>query len=154
MDSLAKLLAIEEIRQLKARYFRFVDTRDFASLEDLFCEQAVFDASDAARLHTPDGDWIGSHGPVVSGRTKIIAWIAASYVDRVSVHHGHDHEIYFDSDVLARGIVAMEDRIRRRDLKTRLIEAQGYYHEIYRFERGAWKIASTKLTRIFRDICD
>jgi hypothetical protein len=29
MDALARLVAIEEIRQLKARYFRLMDTRDF-----------------------------------------------------------------------------------------------------------------------------
>ena len=29
MDPTARLIAIEDIKQLKARYFRFVDTQDF-----------------------------------------------------------------------------------------------------------------------------
>ena len=46
MNQIDKLLAIEEIKQLKARYFRFVDTKDWTGFAGLFAADAVFDLSD------------------------------------------------------------------------------------------------------------
>ena len=50
MDAAAQLLAMEEIKQLKARYFRFVDTKDWEALSTIFCEDAVFDARAALSI--------------------------------------------------------------------------------------------------------
>ena len=36
MDAIEKLLAIEEIKQTKARYFRFMDTKDRNGLASVF----------------------------------------------------------------------------------------------------------------------
>ena len=46
MDAIETLLAIEELRALKARYFRCVDTKDWAGFAELFAEDALFDISD------------------------------------------------------------------------------------------------------------
>lgn len=43
MDATAKLWAIEQIKQLKARYFRSMDTKDWATLEGVFALDAVMD---------------------------------------------------------------------------------------------------------------
>ena len=40
-----RLLAIEEIKQLKARYFRFLDTKDWAGLTTVFTPDAVSNPS-------------------------------------------------------------------------------------------------------------
>jgi hypothetical protein len=44
MNASDHLLAIEQIKQLKARYFRCMDTKDWAGLRSVFCDDAVFDA--------------------------------------------------------------------------------------------------------------
>jgi hypothetical protein len=41
MDPLNRLVAIEEIKQLKARHARVVDTKRWESLADVFTEDAV-----------------------------------------------------------------------------------------------------------------
>ena len=45
MDALDRTVAIEEIHQLKARYFRCMDTKDWAGLTDVFAPDAVMDMS-------------------------------------------------------------------------------------------------------------
>jgi hypothetical protein len=45
----------------------------------------------------------------------------------------------------------MEDYIRGLDRVTPVLHAAGHYHERYRFEDGAWRIADTRLTRLFND---
>src|SRR5450759_257723 len=44
-DPLQHLLDIEEIKQLKARYFRLMDTKDWAGFTALFTDDAVLDAA-------------------------------------------------------------------------------------------------------------
>lgn len=44
IDALGRLLAIEEIRGVKARYFRCMDTKDWDGLRAVFCDDAEFDA--------------------------------------------------------------------------------------------------------------
>ena len=46
-----------------------------------------------------------------------------SFATTTSTHHGHAHEIWFDSETEAHGIVAMEDWIFDADRKTLLINA-------------------------------
>lgn len=56
-----------------------------------------------------------------------------------------------DGEHEAHGTIAMEDYIRTLDRRTLLVHGAGHYHETYRFEEGAWRIATTKLTRLFCD---
>jgi len=154
MDSLARLVAIEEIKQLKARYFRLMDTRDFDGMAQVFCRDAFFDCSEGM-YHTPvGGEPIGMAGAVTHGRDAIMAWIRGAFAEQTGTHHGHCHEITIDSDTEAHGVIAMEDYIRGLDRKTELLHAAGHYWETYRFEDGAWRIASSKLTRLFNDVAE
>jgi hypothetical protein len=150
MDTLARLVAIEDIKQLKARYFRTLDTRDFDGMAQVFCRDAVFDCTEGPVVTPLHGQPDGLPGPVKRGRDEIMAWIRESFATRTCVHHGHCHEITIDSDTEAHGVIAMEDYIQDADRVTRLIHAAGHYHERYRIEDGAWRIAQTKLTRLFR----
>ena len=45
IDPVTRLIAIEEIKQLKARYFRCMDTKDYTGLRAVFADDAVFDAT-------------------------------------------------------------------------------------------------------------
>ena len=151
MDALARLVAIEEIKQLKARYFRLMDTRDFEGMAQVFCRDAKFDCSEGFQITPVGGSPIGDVGPITHGRDAIMAWIRDAFKNQTSVHHGHCHEITIDSETEAHGIIAMEDYIRGPDRKTQYLHATGHYHERYRFEDGAWRIAESKLTRLFND---
>ncbi len=151
MDALSKLVAIEEIKQLKARYFRLMDTRDFVGMAQVFCKDALFDCTEGGGVTPLGGSFVGYELPVTRGREAIMAWITESFKDRTSVHHGHCHEITIDSETEAHGVIAMEDYIRGPDRVTQYVHAAGHYHEKYRYEDGAWRIAATKLTRLFSD---
>ncbi len=151
MDAVAKLVAIEDIRQLKSRYFRCMDLRDWEGMGQTFTRDALFDYS--VGLAVPDADGVPPppDGPVWRGRETIMATAQQVYAETTSVHHGHCHEITIDSDTEAHGVIAMADYIRAGDRTTQLIEGAGHYWEKYRFEDGAWRIAETKLTRLFND---
>ena len=141
MDAVAKLLAIEEIRQLKARYFRCMDTKDWAGLADVFAPDAVLDHRKAEMDHT------------VTGAQAIAASIEGAVREVTTVHHGHMSEIEILSATTARGIWAMEDKLwwpEGSPIKT--IHGYGHYHEEYRQVDGEWKISLNRLTRLRFDL--
>ena len=152
MDPLARLIAIEEIKQLKARYFRCMDTRLWEEVGQTFTRDGVFDCSQGFQ-HTPlGGEPIGVEGPVTTGRDAIVAWIRDAFVKQTSLHHGHCHEVAIDSETEAHGVIAINDEIRDASRTRRLLAASGHYWERYRFEDGAWRIAHIRLTRLFNDV--
>jgi hypothetical protein len=151
IDPLTRLTAIEEIKQLKARYFRLMDTRDWEGMSLTFCSDAVWDCSQGFQYTPLDGDPIGPVGPITKGRHAIIAWLKEALHGKATVHHGHCHEITIDGEGSAHGVIAMTDYIRKADRKTPLLVAAGHYHDLYLVEDGAWRISRTKLTRLFND---
>lgn len=124
---------IEAIKQLKARYFRTMDTKDWRSMRLVFTDDAVIDTVD-------------SGGPVISGADAFMAYLEPTLTGVVTVHHGHMPEIDITSEVSATGIWAMEDLLQFPDGTS--MRGYGHYHETYRKEDGAWRIASSKLTRL------
>jgi hypothetical protein len=152
MDAVAKLVAIEEIKQVKARYFRYMDTRQWDDLGETFTTDGVFDCSEAFFVTPLDGERIGTEGPITTGRANIVAWIRGAFVGQISVHHGHCHEITIDSETEAHGVIAMADIIRDGSRTRTVLSAAGHYWETYRFEDGAWRIAHSRLVRLINDI--
>lgn len=142
MDITDKLLAIEEIRVLKARYFRFMDTKQFDELPSLFMPDM--------QVVSPDGDvWM-------TGGDAFAASLRASLEHSVSCHQGFTAEIeVIDADT-ARGIWAMQDVIEWADRHPRegwkSIVGRGHYHESYRKTDGCWRIATLSLTRLRLDV--
>ena len=125
------LAAIEQIQQLKARYFRLMDTREFAAMRALFTK--------AARLHDEESNtgWTGRDA-IASGLAQVLAHAR-------TVHHGHMPEIELTSATSARGIWAMNDWV---DTPEFTLEGWGHYHERYALEDGAWRIAETRISRL------
>ena len=156
MNPIDKLLAIEEIKQLKGRYFRFLDTKDFKGLATVFAEDAWFDARNSARdgdgpdtLHQMLGD---EYWP--KGREAIIAFISGRVGPQNTVHHGHCHEIEVKSETEAEGVIAMEDTNRRIEngREVRCLNGFGHYHETYVKRDGRWQIRTSRITRLRCDI--
>ena len=137
MNDVERLIAIEEIKQVKASYFLGVDTKDWDLLRHaVFCEQSRFDLPEYG-----DASFVGAEA--------IIAFFTESLTPWVTVHHGHMPIIEIASDTTATGIWAMEDRIygnAGEDISW--IHGFGHYHENYvRLERG-WRLGQFTLKRL------
>lgn len=140
MTDVEKLLAIEEIKQLKSKYFWGLDHKDWD-----FWRREVW-AHDA-RLIVPEAsrDCVGIEA--------IIAYVRESTGDQVSVHHGHMPVIEITSDNTAKGLWSMEDRLYRtkeRPLEdgSTYLHGFGHYHETYVKTAAGWRLETTKLTRL------
>lgn len=140
IDSVTRLEIIEEIRTLKARYFRCVDTKDWDGFATLFTDNARFDIS----ADVP--------GQVLLGRDAIVAAASQPLKNAITVHHGHCAEIEVISHQEAKAIWAMEDRIywndQAVDIPLKSLHGFGHYHETYAIADGHWKIATLRLTRL------
>ena len=128
---------LEAIRQLKARYFRTMDTKDWDGMRLVFVDDVVIDTT-------------ASGGNVVTGADEFMAFLRETLGDVITIHHGHTPEIDVTSPTTATGIWALQDILVWPD-GTRL-DGYGHYHETYaKGEDGSWRIASSTLTRLHMD---
>jgi uncharacterized protein (TIGR02246 family) len=127
---------IEAIRQLKARYFRTMDTKDWAGMRQVFADDVVMDTS-------------SSGGGVITGADEFMAFLEPTLQDVVTVHHGHMPEIQITSPTTATGIWSMEDMLRWPDGTE--MHGFGHYHETYEKVDGEWRIKTSTLTRLRTD---
>jgi hypothetical protein len=137
MDDAATLLEIEAIKQLKAQYCRYLDTKDWAAWRGIFADDFVSDTSQAG-------------GKVIRGADDFVAFTHKSLGDRPTAHQVHAPEIEVTSATSARGIWALEDVVRLAPGVN--LRGYGHYHETYEKIDGQWRIASSKLTRLREDI--
>jgi hypothetical protein len=148
---LVRLEAQEEIRRLKARYFRCVDTKDWSGFEALLTPDVVLERTFSSSVLDP---WTGQWTPPISdtpqllvGRDAVMAAVLKAVGTVYSVHHGYMPEIDILSADEARGVWAMSDELR--DRQGRLVfRGAGHYHETYRRLPSGWAISSFKLTRL------
>lgn len=154
MDPLARLIAIEDIKQLKARYFRAVDTKDAALLRSVFTDDATADYRGAATDPRSGVNAIpGNTEAIVVGGDAITSGVMSSITGLTTVHHGHVAEIEILSETEASAIFPMVDRLTMPDdSPIASLDGWGHYHETYRKEGGAWKIATLRLSRLRVDV--
>jgi hypothetical protein len=151
MDAATRLLAIEEIKQLKGRYFRLMDTKDWAGLRTIFCDDAVFDARAALSIDgrgdsgraAESNDWVYRGGDVIA------EFIKTAIGSQLTVHHGHCHEVEVVSPDEASGVIAMEDQIWDPNGMKPALHGAGHYHETYRRIAGRWRIHTSRITRLY-----
>jgi uncharacterized protein (TIGR02246 family) len=127
---------IEAIKQLKARYCRLMDTKDWAGYRRVFTDDVTMDTTDAG-------------GNVITGADEFMEFLIPMIGDVVTVHQCHTPEIDVTSPSSARGIWAMEDMLRYPDGTE--LHGYGHYHESYEKQHGEWRIKSSKLTRLRAD---
>jgi len=140
--------AIEEIKQLKSRYFHGIDEKNWEMLRDTLSDDAVLDFSGEVELH------VGHHGVataddpanwILHGGDEGTAKIAEIVGAIVSTHQGHDPQITITGEGEARGIWSMYDCL---DYGDEVFYGYGYYHEEYRRVDGRWRISYMKLSRL------
>lgn len=140
IDPLDRLLAIEAIRQVKARYFLHLDRKQWADWRALFTHDAVMDTS----AQFPDAADPSIH--ILRGADAIVASVSRYTRNLVTVHHGFTPIIEMTAPTHATGIWAMEDHLVRPD-GSRFV-GQGHYEDAYRYEGGGWRIARSTLHRL------
>ena len=139
--SLDDLAAIEQITQLKARYFRLLDTQQWSAWGEVFAEDAVMDVSD---------DTGNEETGLVRGRVRIVKAVSGMLSGARTVHHGHMPEIEIIDADHATGIWAMRDTVdfALEGEPPRGIRGAGWYHETYERVDNVWRITSMRLERL------
>lgn len=148
MTETERLTAIEEIKQVKAKYFRGVDTGDGDLVRSVLAEDCVLDYMGGCTDPATGRDFVPSTNTVLRGRD---AWPAGQqvYMGLVSVHQGHTAEIELTSDTTATAIWSMTDRLHfppGGDFS--VMTGYGHYHDTYERVDGDWKLKTTRLTRL------
>lgn len=139
MNDLERLLAIEEIKQTKARYYRAMDTKDWDLFAAQFSPNAVMDARSEVR----------SERGLAKGPAEIAAFIQSVVGHVTTVHHGHMPEIEITSPTTATAVFAMEDHLWWPEgHERRTLHGYGHYHEAFEKVDGRWLILTTSLSRL------
>jgi len=123
---------VEEIKQLRARYARFVDTQDWDAWRELLSEDF--------RLESEYG--------VQEGRESVVSAASSALAGGSTVHHVLAPEITITGPDTASGVWAFEEWITLPGDGTPVcLHSQGHCYEQYvRTERG-WRITSIAETR-------
>ncbi|GFG49740.1 DUF4440 domain-containing protein [Mycolicibacterium agri] len=137
MDDASTLGEIEAIKQLKARYCRLLDTKDWQGWRRLFADDFVSDTSRAG-------------GKVITGADEFVAFTRKSLRNQPTVHQVHAPEIELTSPTTARGVWALEDVVRFGPGVN--LRGYGHYTENYAKIDGAWVFTSSTLTRLREDV--
>ena len=139
--TLEDLIAIEAIKQLKARYCRCVDTKQWDRLAGLFLPET--------KLY--------GFGSVADGGTppEFVAGLARRLARVISVHHVTTPEIVLTGPDAARGIWPMmdylefpEDEAPQEAPGSRGFVGWGHYEEEYRRTPDGWHFSFMRLTRM------
>jgi hypothetical protein len=131
---------LEAIRQLKARYFRLMDTQQFDDWHTCFTDDvtAIYEGAPRVADDLPTDIEL-------QGSAALIAGVRSLMTGAQSIHQGYMPEISLHSATTASGIWSMYDQVR---LSTCIFEGWGHYHEDYVKEKGQWKIKKIHLTRL------
>jgi hypothetical protein len=146
LNDLARLVAIEDIKQLKARYYRVLDTHDWEGFRSLWTPDAIMDMNFPDRILT-------SEDGIYRGPDAITAFAIKAVGAATSIDHALMPEIEILTATTARAIWAQEDRVFWPEgYPNKSLHGFGYEHETYEMIDGKWRIKSTKLVRVKTDI--
>lgn len=137
----SNLEEIEQIKQLKARYFRHMDTRNWEEFRKCFTADIVASYDGPPRMSKGDDP----AEVACSGRDNLVAAISGLFTEARSIHQGYMPEIELTSATTATGIWSMWDFIRT---PKGTFQGWGHYHEEYVKEGSDWKLKKIKLTRL------
>jgi uncharacterized protein (TIGR02246 family) len=127
---------VEAIKQLKARYFRTLDTKDWDGFRAVFADDVVVDTT-------------ASGGGVSEGVDAFVGFVREALADATTVHQGHMPEIELTSGATANGVWALHDIVIWPNGMR--LDGYGHYHETYEKAAGGWCIKTSRLTRLHTD---
>jgi hypothetical protein len=130
---------IEAIHQLKARYFRHMDDKEWDELAKVFTADVEIDMR-------------GEGSVMTTSRDEYMPFIRKTLTGVTTVHHGHMPEITITSPTTAVGIWAMEDKLWwPSGSSINHMHGYGHYHETYEKTAEGWQIKTMRLTRLHRE---
>jgi SnoaL-like domain len=132
---------LEALRQLKARYCRFLDTKDVESRRGVFTTDVVVKLDMAVSVGGADA----MTAPPLEGIDNFVPMVMGGLENVATMHHCHTPELTLTSATTATGIWAMEDLLIFGD--GRELHGAGHYHETCEKQDGSWRIKSLHLTR-------
>lgn len=134
------------LEELKSRYFRLMDTKQWDAFRELFTDDMVFYMEDSV---LPD-----TTVPMSTTGDAFVANTSKVLTTAVTVHHGHMPELTITGPGTATGIWSMYDWVDD-PVNGFAIQGWGHYHERYvRGDDGRWRFAEIRLTRIRVDRVD
>ncbi|MDE2597554.1 MAG: nuclear transport factor 2 family protein [Sphingomonadales bacterium] len=134
--TLQQLSDIEEIKILKHRYFRAIDTADMELLSGLFTEDVACNYNG------------GTYKVSFKGRAAMLEFLANSFHSgAAAMHHGHMPEISITGDTTASGIWYLEDVFINTETDEHTF-GTAIYTDSYRCVGGTWKIETTSYDRV------
>lgn len=134
--TLQQLSDIEEIRVLKHRYFRAIDTANSELLAGLFTDD----------VHVVYNG--GTYRVSLSGRAAMLEFLANSFHSgAAAMHIGLMPEIAITGDNTATGIWYLQDVFIDLEKDDHTF-GTAIYTDSYRREGGVWKIATTHYDRV------
>lgn len=148
MDTAERLAAIEEIKQLRAKYWRCIDAKQFDDIADLFTEDAWFDSSEA-QFDPVLGQQPGSEpAELWSTRQVIVDKIRAGMPEGLqSAHMGHTPEVEILTDTTASAIHPFNDRLTMPGILS--FNGYGYYYDTYeKGTDGKWRVKTCTIKRL------
>jgi hypothetical protein len=152
MDETSRLAAIEAIRDLKAKYWRGVDSVDGALVRSILAEDCELDYHGCCVDPVTGIDHMPQMNMTMRGRA---AWQTGNLEEPrvVTVHQGHQHEITVTGETTASGIWVFTDRffIPPSGPFTRLT-GYGHYHDTYEKAGEAWLLKTTRITRLWVEV--
>lgn len=132
IDPIEQLIAIEDIKILKARRDRALDTKDWVTYE---------------ALHAPDHQ-SRTDGFPSWNLTETIENVRALLQHVDTAHHSHTPEITFSSPTHAEAIWGMEDMLYwNQGEEEHWLHGCGYYFETYEKRDGRWLFTSRRVRR-------
>jgi hypothetical protein len=140
MSDLEWLVALEEIRLLKARRDRYADAHDWEAYE---------------ALHAPDHVSNNEGQEPWRSSKEMIEHVSRIMNESITVHHSYDPEIIFDSPAKARGIWAMSAATLSTGAdQVTWTHGYGYYYETYEKRDGRWLFTTRRWHRYFGNSSD
>nr|WP_235892292.1 nuclear transport factor 2 family protein [Mycolicibacterium hodleri] len=138
MDTV-ELVEIEALKQLKARYCRLLDAKDWQAWRGIFSDDFTSDTSKAG-------------GKVIRGADDFVAFTRnhLKKSSQATAHQVHAPELELTSATTAVGIWALEDVVRLAPGVN--LRGYGHYHETYEKVDGQWFIKTSTLTRLREDV--
>lgn len=134
--TLLQLSDLEEIKVLKSRYFRGIDSADWALLEGMFTQDVIV-------------EYIGGDYHVkLKGAEAMMEFLANSFHSgTLGMHQGHSPEITFSGPDEAEGIWYLEDIFINLEEQFHTF-GTAIYRDRYVREEGTWRMASTVYDRV------
>ena len=143
-QALARLLAIEAIKQLKYVYLRHLDLKEWDAVSTLFTPDVVSTYSD------------GKHS--FQGREAVMAFLSQSLSHKriITKHQVHHPEIILSDDLTtAQGIWYLTDAVinsvSRDPAKHFCIAGTAFYDERYVKTADGWKISAIGYRRVYEE---